>query len=417
MNSKPQINTGIFFPWNPETGFTPHHKKSPNFGELYQQQIYQKIEPIPFETDPLGGFHFLLSSYDFSHSDTSPTIFHFNREGKFTGKTQLTRPALAKDFWEIKSWKTDGESNIYLLEEFAASEGDIHQVRLIEMKNGIEKWATSGPDNSGHTEYLSFTGTGFDGISIEDKKGLFVFNNRESGKILVIDPENGKISELIELDQAGTSYFKASAHEWVYPTYFSEKRLRGIGRFNSESQEKSSKIGDENLFGLLLYPLGMAPPNQLITAYPLPFGLEGRINAININDFSVQFLNLGSFAFSADGKSVNMLTDSALVHFMVGEPPHYTTLSEPVGNSKSELAFVNENGNFVVHTGEEPGKPGIMKEYSSNGHLANSFPAKKEFLEKKGQTPGIKFWRVNSNGVLLIPLINENGIGFVELSF
>ena len=180
-------------------------------------------------------------------------------------------------------------------------------------------------------------------------------------------------------------------------------------------------VGDEELYGWLLYPIGVdASPDVYAwrECRVARISFDGRISPIAEFDNIVVRSNdqaVFSSRLRVDGER------ALVVQVHRGSPPggpdslDLRLPQDVSGGHAWELIHVDEQEQYYVYGGEEPARVGTLLIYESDGSLKETISPPVDLLTLESRLANYSFWQVDSLGRVYVPVTDASGLKVVRL--
>lgn len=396
----------------------------PLFAEISPEQMRKVRAPVRIRLDSLGGVHMLADVPIRALKGAPISILHFDAEGKFLGKT----PLLYLDRFDtndlfILDYVVDADGSCYLLERIQSRHSNQSKNRLQKIgSNGEVQWSRTGPISKKEFEFRELKGT-FKRLLMDGHSRLYLPATEHTGAIAEIDRDNGDVVQIYISDKFGSEVFMGAQATVVYVLYFPDLNRRGLGFFNLAEQKSRYIVGGIELYGWLLYPIGVDASSNVYAWSDnavARISPDGRIGIIAALD-NVVVRSRDGVIFTSRLLSGNEQSQVVQVaRYLPAGEWSYQDLHLPKKLSSRHgggwrLIHVDELERFYVFGGEEPGQAGTLLIYSNNGDLQETKSSPQDLLLVESTLESHSFWDVDLHGRIYLPIIDPRGLKIVRL--
>ncbi|HEV8483542.1 MAG TPA: hypothetical protein VGV87_08345 [Blastocatellia bacterium] len=419
MKSEPTFEVFSSIPWGHRNTDIPLAIEDyPAYAFASPDQMRKVRTPVRIRLGTQGRLHALA---DASARPATPFILHLDAAGQVLGKTPLSGNDQDSVEVIILDYVVDADTNCYLLEHVRSREANQsnNRLRMIN-RDGVPGWSRIGPISEEEFDFHELSGS-FHRLLMDGNSCLYLPATRHAGAIAEIDRDTGAVARVHTSEKFSDKLFMNERGTVIYILYFTDLNLRGLGLFNLEEGNVATLVGDEELYGWLLYAIGVdASPDVYAwrESCVARISFDGRISPIAEFDNIVVRSNDQAVFLSrlrVDGEKalvVQVNRGSAL-----GGPDSLELrLPQDVsGGHAWELIHVDEQEQYYVYGGEEPARVGTLLVYESDGSLKETISPPVDLLTLESRLANYSFWQVDSLGRVYITVTDASGLRVVRL--
>jgi hypothetical protein len=412
-------------PWGDEPDAIPLVLEDyPLFGDVSPEQMRKVLAPVRLRLDAQGGLH-ALADAPLRNEDAAPVfIHHFDSEGKLLGKTPLHSAGRGpKDESFIMDYAVDADGSCYLLErtESQGTGGANNRLQKIGFDGGV-RWSRTGPVSKDEFDLRELKGT-FKRLLMDGRSRLYLPATEHAGAIAEIDRDTGDVAHVYISDKFSSSVFMDARGVVVYVLYFQDLNRRGLGFFDPGQQRVASVVGGDELYGWLLYPVGVDSSSNVYAckdAAVARIAADGSINVIaELDNVVVRSRDRAIFASWLHSSGEQTLA-VRVTRFSRGEESSRRELPLPeeldaLKGTGWKLIHVDEQERYYVFGGEAPGQAGTLLVYSKDGELEKTTSPPPDLLPVESRLESHSFWDVDTRGRVYLPVTDSQGFKVLRL--
>lgn len=422
MDIRNKFEILISLPWGDEMqAIKPKLLDYPNFSNITLKQVRKIHAPLRIKLDASKGVHILNDNKDNIQNDNNIFITHFTSSGIWNNKTHIAKNGSDLQERIIVDFVVDRESNCYLLEKIKTN-NYYHNSLIKTNVLGELLWQTEGSYSPELHDFRKLQGE-FNKLFIDNQTQLYLTSANQPNSIAKINAANGNISIVYSLEKASNDIFVNDQGTILSPIYFPEQNRRGLFAFYPAFDREEFVIGNEELYGLLLYPFGVDNRSnfyiyKLPSLNPIPaivkISFDGRIlREQKIKDLVVSDNGnaIYSHYFHNSRLEITEYRSSNVQHWSLTLPEKYSTDKSAI----YKLIKVDENLNFYFLAGESPGQSGKMLKFSKTGYLEEQIYHSSDLLSLESSLQSFSYWQVDSEGNIYFPISEPSGFKLIKM--
>ncbi|MCP2729016.1 hypothetical protein [Limnofasciculus baicalensis] len=425
MDSDQTFEIIVSIPWGDKVQqLKPQLLNYPNFGEMLPEQQRKIYAPLHIKLDSEEGIHVLNDENRDIQDGENIFITHFTPSGNLNGKTPIPKNQPRMENRIIIDFVVDRELNSYLLEKFNLDNVEYNRLTKLNVAGEII-WQRIGNYSSDVNNFDELKGE-FNKLLIDRQSNLYLTSTNHPKLIAQIQPQSGSVSKLHSLMNGSNKVFINGKGTILSAVYFPDQNKRGLSAFNPASGEEKTTVGNDELYGLLLYPFGVDNQlncyvYQLADDTNLPaivqISLEGQvIRREIIKDLLVRSDDNTVFTHYIHNNTLEIsgyYPDGKVKKWSVQLPNNYS--SNETSNYK--LIKVDEENKFYIFTGDHPGYLGKLLIFSEEGTLEKEIYPPPNLLSLESSLQSSIYWQVDSEGRIYVPITDPLGFKVVRLKF
>lgn len=396
-------------------------QESPSFGEMSLEQIRKVPAPVQIRLDAMEGLHALTASQPGMSASARAFVYHFDASGQLKDRTPISPLEMGEtDESFTLDYQADEQGNCYLLEETRrSSDRPRHRLRKVGF-DGTDQWARALDDAPDHSD-LSEANLR---LLMDGRSHVYLAVAAHTGVIAEIDRASGDLTSTYRPEAFSSRVFINKNAVVFYTLYFPQMNRRGFGTFNLANGQAKSLVGGPQLYGLLLYPIGVDAAENLYvwsdsTISRVSF--DARVEVVaRLNNVVVRASDSCIFSSYVESGSGGELIVQVERHSFGGAPMRQALQIPPLlsgaDDSEWRLIHVDDQGRHYVFGGEAPGRAGTLTVYSADGGLNETVSPPPNLLALESTLERHTFWVVDSVGRIYLPVTDGRGFKIVRLS-